>query len=130
MANRAKRPCGKPGCIVLVEGDKYCAKHKPLDPPRRESATWHWMYHTKGWKTLRAGQLLAEPFCRECAKKEYRIIATEVDHVAPHKGDPARFYDRGNLQSLCHRCHSRKTMIELNVARRAQATPPPASKMF
>jgi len=36
-----------------------------------------------------------------------------VDHIRDHKGDWALFTDRDNLQSLCHRCHSRKTMEDL-----------------
>jgi len=32
-----------------------------------------------------------------------------VDHVRPHKGDPALFWDHGNWQPMCWPCHSRKT---------------------
>ncbi|RSC01933.1 hypothetical protein EFR00_17520 [Rhizobium sophoriradicis] len=33
--------------------------------------------------------------------------ANTVDHRKAHKGDPALFFDPGNLASLCHSCHSR-----------------------
>ena len=46
------------------------------------------------------------------------MYATDVDHVEDHKGNWEKFIDRDNLQSLCHRCHSRKTMRELNRKRR------------
>jgi 5-methylcytosine-specific restriction enzyme A len=36
-----------------------------------------------------------------------------VDHITPHKGDRQMFWDRSNWQSLCHRCHSRKTAREV-----------------
>nr|WP_251447162.1 HNH endonuclease signature motif containing protein [Vermiculatibacterium agrestimuris] len=62
---------------------------------------------------MRYAQLLNEPFCRECAKRGERVRATDVDHIRPHRGDPALFYDTGNLQSLCHRCHSAKTRKEM-----------------
>ncbi len=38
--------------------------------------------------------------------------ANEVDHIKPHNGDLALFWDESNWQSLCKACHSRKTMGE------------------
>ena len=35
--------------------------------------------------------------------------ATDVDHIVPHRGDPALFWDEDNWQALCHRHHSVKT---------------------
>ena len=70
------------------------------------------MYSTNAWKDLRTAQLLREPFCRACAQRGIRTPATDVDHIQDHKGDWARFTDPDNLQSLCHRCHSRKTAAE------------------
>jgi 5-methylcytosine-specific restriction protein A len=61
---------------------------------------------------LRPAQLLREPFCRECARRGIRTVATDVDHIRDHKGDWALFIDRENLESLCHGCHSRKTVRE------------------
>ena len=31
--------------------------------------------------------------------------ANVVDHIVPHKGDQALFWDRGNWQALCGHCH-------------------------
>jgi 5-methylcytosine-specific restriction protein A len=39
-------------------------------------------------------------------------MADTVDHVIPHRGDRGRFFDAGNLQSLCKQCHDRKTARE------------------
>jgi len=71
------------------------------------------MYGTDAWKRLRAAQLLQEPFCRVCAQRGLRVPATDVDHIRDHKGDWEVFTDEGNLESLCHVCHSRKTAREL-----------------
>ena len=72
------------------------------------------MYSTPEWRDdLRPGQLLREPYCRECAKHGMRVRATDVDHIEPHKGSWERFTDCDNLQSLCHSCHSRKTLAEM-----------------
>jgi len=39
--------------------------------------------------------------------------AVVVDHIIPHRGDLALFWDeKNNWQALCHRCHSRKTARE------------------
>ncbi len=113
MAMKPLRPCRHPGCGVLVPGG-YCAAHQPPRADRSEEAkTWRWMYQTDAWKQLRAAQLLREPFCRTCAGRGLRVPATDVDHIWDHKGDWALFTDAGNLESLCHSCHSRKTAREL-----------------
>jgi 5-methylcytosine-specific restriction endonuclease McrA len=39
------------------------------------------------------------------------VEATEADHIVPHRGD-VKLFMHGDLQSLCHRCHSKKTMTE------------------
>lgn len=33
-----------------------------------------------------------------------------MDHIIDHKGDMDLFLDKGNLQTLCARCHGRKSM--------------------
>lgn len=91
----------------MVSGG-YCPAHKLASAKRSAAAEkWHRLYGLPQWKRLRAGQLAAEPFCRRCGAR-----GTEVDHIIPHRGDLARFLDAGNLQTLCHRCHSRKTLAE------------------
>lgn len=114
MAMKPLRPCLHPGCGVLVSGG-YCAAHQPRSKDQRsaEAQAWRWMYGTDVWKRLREDQLLREPFCRECARRSVRRYATDVDHIRDHKGDWALFTDPGNLESLCHSCHSRKTAREL-----------------
>lgn len=94
----------------------YCQKHQPLraQAQRKQSEAWHRLYAHPGWKPLRLAQLAREPFCRVCwQERRARVRATEVDHIRPHRGDRSLFFDPENLQSLCHRCHSAKTMREL-----------------
>ncbi len=55
-----------------------------------------------------AKEFLAEPenqVCKLCGC----AIATQVDHIIPHRGDPKLFWDRNNCQGACRPCHSRKT---------------------
>lgn len=123
MALKPFRPCRKPGCQTLTR-DGWCPDHKPKAAKRGESAEWHWMYNLPVWRDdLRPSQLLREPFCCECAKRGLRVRATDVDHIKPHRGDMARFTARWNLQSLCHRCHSAKTMRELHEKRKNVSGP-------
>lgn len=45
------------------------------------------------------------------------VLATVVDHVIPHRGDQALFWDTSNWQPLCRRCHDGRKQAE---ERRAQ----------
>jgi 5-methylcytosine-specific restriction protein A len=48
-----------------------------------------------------------------CSAQGRTIIATVADHIIPHEGDEALFW-QGALQSLCAPCHSsRKQTQEL-----------------
>lgn len=115
------KPCRMPGCAALVPGGGYCQAHRGKASAsrraagagdRRVSADWHKLYSLKVWKQNRAMQLLLQPYCQECAKYGIRRRATDVDHIIPHRGDLALFNDTKNLQSLCHSCHSKKTIRE------------------
>lgn len=112
MANKPLRPCRHAGCAALTK-DGWCPVHKPKPLARRESAVWHSWYSLPIWKNdLRPAQLFREPFCRECGRRGLRVRATDVDHIQDHKGNWALFISEGNLESLCHSCHSKKTMRE------------------
>ena len=68
---------------------------------------WHKLYKTGVWLRLRGQQLAAQPVCKYCRKENRVTAACVVDHVIPHKGDEALFFDADNLQSLCKHCHDR-----------------------
>lgn len=108
MPHSAMRPCSYPGCPTLVRSGR-CAQHPYPDAHDPESQK---LYNTRRWKRIRARQLAKEPWCTACLEAGIFTVATECDHIVPHRGDPVKFY-RGPLQSLCHYCHSRKTASEL-----------------
>lgn len=115
MAQKPLRLCAHAGCHALTRRG-YCDKHKPKDSTRRspEAVAWHGWYRLPIFRDkLRPEQLLREPFCRGCAANGLRVRATDVDHIAPHRGDWSLFTSPTNLQSLCHSCHSRKTAAEM-----------------
>ncbi len=61
------------------------------------------------WQQARIGWLADHPLCVQCEAEGRLRVATEVDHVIPHRGDQALFWTRSNWQSLCKPCHSAKT---------------------
>ena len=82
--------------------------------PGRSDAAQAWLpwYGTKRWQDTRAAQLAREPLCRMCLAEMRVTAATVADHVVEHKGDPALFWNTGNLQSLCSSHHSRDKQRE------------------
>ena len=64
------------------------------------------LYDTARWKRERAAFLRAHPLCRYCEQQGRTSLATVVDHITPHKGDPALFWNQENWQSLCATDHS------------------------
>lgn len=97
MVMSAPRPCTHPGCGVLVRGSSRCADHvrtqrKAYDDSRGNSNS---RGYTSKWRKARAGLLAKHPLCVRCENKSRVVAATVVDHIIPHKGDMALFWDRG-----------------------------------
>jgi 5-methylcytosine-specific restriction protein A len=49
-----------------------------------------------------------------CRAENVVTRATTLDHIQRHLGDEALMYRLDNLQSLCHRCHGKKTAREVH----------------
>ena len=64
------------------------------------------------WRDARRAFLISFPLCVECEAIGQLTEATEVDHIAPHRGDMTKFWDTNNWQSLCATHHARKTARE------------------
>lgn len=126
MPNRAKRPCGKPGCNEL--GLKaYCPAHRRnntsalmLKEQRRQfdaarlNDPHRLIYRTEAWARTRKAILQRDPLCKiaGCAKRYGTALpSNEVDHIIPIRQGGAEL-DPDNLQGLCHSCHSAKTARE------------------
>lgn len=71
--------------------------------------------YTYRWQQRSKAFLRRHPLCVMCKARGRTVEATVVDHVTPHRGDLALFWDElGNWQSLCKPCHdSRKQGIEI-----------------
>ena len=57
------------------------------------------------WQRARTFYLNAHPLCCYCEREKRVSAASIVDHIKPHKGDEALFWDSGNWQPLCKPCH-------------------------
>lgn len=61
--------------------------------------------YNRTWTKLRTMILAGEPLCRMCSRP-----ALDVDHIVPLSQGGGN--DHGNLQPLCHSCHSKKTVMD------------------
>lgn len=65
------------------------------------------------WEQARADFLKRHPLCVACKREGKRTGAVHVDHIKPHRGDMAIFWDRRNWQPLCAEHHNRdKQQVE------------------
>jgi len=114
VPQRPKRPCRHPGCPETHRNQNgYCDDHAQdaraydRNRPHRSKRGYD-----RRWIRARALYLAEHPFCVVCQAKGKMIVATEVDHITPHKGDQDLFWDESNWQPLCKNHHSAKTARE------------------
>lgn len=85
-------------------------RHKLYDKYRRDKKA-DAFYKSKEWQLLREQAMTRDlGLCQHCYKNKKITIATEVDHIVPIKVEWEYRLELGNLQSLCHRCHTIKTI--------------------
>lgn len=69
---------------------------------------------TKRWQAVRKLAKDRDGWkCVECGARG----RLEVDHIKPVRTHPELSYELTNLQSLCRKCHSRKTRIEIGLGK-------------
>ena len=80
---------------------------KEYDRRRGSAASRGYGYR---WRKERAAYLAVHPLCVACERQGLTTEASVVDHITPHKGDEALFWNRDNWQAMCKKCHDRKTL--------------------
>ena len=116
------KPCAAPGCGALVATGTRCPAHALARDQARGNAnargyTYRWALAAARFRRRyplcgdRPGSLA--PVMSTCHAAGRTTIAEVVDHVTPHRGDPALFWSEANWQSLCWKCHSAKTRANL-----------------
>lgn len=76
------------------------------DRARKAANPLRALYGTARWQRLRWQVLVRDLFtCRRCGGAHADTSQLVADHIRPHRGDVDLFWDEGNLQCLCKRCH-------------------------
>ena len=111
-----KRACR---CGQLVPAGQRCPRcTQQYEQARSQRATrqlytWQWHKYSKN-------RLKQYPLCVYCERDKRVTPATLTDHIKPHRGDYALFWDESNHASLCTACHSSKKQQEESAAPRAR----------
>lgn len=115
MAQRALKPCKRPGCPSLVQLG-YCIDHQHIqkktdrETDRRRGTAYErgynnrWRKYSKWFLKQHGNQLCKLKLDDGCA-----YISECVDHINPPDGpnDP-KFWDKKNHQAACIHCNSVK----------------------
>jgi 5-methylcytosine-specific restriction protein A len=83
--------------------------HMPASTP------WKRWYNTSRWRALRLKIFLRDLFTCQmagCSRLEGDTSKLVCDHVKPHRGNEALFWDEANLQTLCKPCHDKAKQRE------------------
>lgn len=88
--------------------DPECASiEASILPPNNTRPTARQRGYNHRWDKARATFLRHNPLCRMCESEGRVTEAKVVDHIIPHRGDQALFWDtENNWQSLCGPCHN------------------------
>lgn len=82
--------------MALTKYDRYSAR----------------VLRSKRWQVVRLQAKRRDGFaCIQCGSR----LGLEVDHKEPVRTHPEKAYDLSNIQTLCGRCHARKTRIEVGM---------------
>lgn len=106
---RAPRPCRENGCPNYGIHRGWCEVHaKQHEHDYDQDRGWPSQRgYGEAWRQLRTDYLRAHPHCVSCGE-----LATDVHHILPrNKGGTD---DWSNLEALCHECHSRITLHNIN----------------
>lgn len=61
--------------------------------------------YTRQWEKARSSYLARHPLCVMCERDGRTTPSTVVDHIVPHRGDQALFWNQSNWQALCKTHH-------------------------
>ena len=109
MPSAAPKPCGHPGCGVLVrDGTSRCPKHKQEAWAKKPTATKR--VTGRKLQAMRAALFTSNPLCVQCESEGRVTLATQRDHIVSLEEGGAD--DDTNVQGLCRDCHDIKSKAE------------------
>lgn len=104
-----KQVCLEAGCAGFGTDRGRCPEHarkRRAELKRRTVGAK--VYSSKRWRTFRRKVLGRDRYtCAGCLR-----FGNEVDHIVPIVAG-GKVYSLANCQTLCKRCHSRKTLDEV-----------------
>jgi 5-methylcytosine-specific restriction protein A len=124
MANLAPRECVERNCPHPARLGYRCEAHSRQQERQRRGSAASRGYDS-GWdkraRLFRQRYPLCgmrpnglRPVMSRCFDERRTTPAQQTDHVIPHRGDQALFWDEdGNWQALCAACGARKTQAGL-----------------
>ena len=123
MPSRPPRACSYNRCkLYSSDGTSYCEKHKPVPTTgwiahREKHGNRHQSGYGSDWEKIREAILIRDRhLCQVCISLAVFTQATHVDHILNKANGGTNSHS--NLQSLCYKCHKRKTQEEAALARR------------
>ena len=106
---RPQHFCAAPGCNVLIDAGSRCARHMTEKRRWADAAkpAHSMLYKDARWRNASRLHRARQPLCVACGG-----LGVVTDHIVPHKGDIALFWQSDNWQTLCVTCHNRKSRTE------------------
>lgn len=81
------------------------------EPEQRRNREDRLRYFTSRWTRLRMMVLRRDRgLCQECLRNGKTETGNQVDHIRAAKHADELFWVQDNLQTLCRKCHTMKTM--------------------
>jgi 5-methylcytosine-specific restriction enzyme A len=111
MPWRSKQLCaGRCGRTVSAG---YCESCRASGVAEEEKPEWHALYGA-AWQRASKTWLAQHPLAVDIFGGHRGVlkVAEAVDHIIPHRGDRALFWDSSNWQGLTKSDHDRKTALE------------------
>lgn len=93
---------------------------------RDRSLAWRAWYKTARWQRLRMQVLVGAAFTCVMCGRVAESSGMVADHITPHRGNAALFWDRGNLQAICKPCHDSAKQRAERQGGGKRVGPPPA----
>ena len=83
-------------------------KSMPKQTRQHDNTTF---YHSKAWRMTRKFYIKDNPLCEHCKRKGITTAGQMVDHIKPISLG-GNMLHQSNLQTLCNKCHAKKSAYE------------------
>lgn len=110
------KPCATPGCPYTTQNRHctHCVAKGIVHVKTHTRRLFDAMYQTPEWRRYSEDYRRKHPLCVNPYHRHDGVLVAvhAVDHVTPHRGNRALFWDPKNHQSLCKDCHAWKSNRE------------------